>query len=87
MIDNIFETTVDMLRQPASEWNGLIIYQLLLELSILRQVAISAERVTEWDWSDTDVEPKTDMDALKRRLALYSSARRALALANGSAAA
>lgn len=84
MNDNLVETLLDMLRQPVSEWNGLLIYQAILELSITRQIAVSAERVTEWEWSDIDEEPKTDMAELKRRLALYSSARAAFNFANGS---
>lgn len=84
MNDNLVETLLDMLRQPVSEWNGLLIYHAILELSITRQIAVSAERVTDWDWSDADAEPKNDMDELKRRLALYLSARAAFNLANGS---
>ena len=86
MNDNLVETLLDMLRQPVSEWNGLLIYQAILELSITRQIAVSAERVTDWDWSGTDEDPARDMDELKRRVALYSSARAAFNFANGSTA-
>jgi hypothetical protein len=86
MNDNLVETLLDMLRQPVSEWNGLLIYQAILELSITRQIAVSAERVTDWDWSGTDEDPSRDMAELKRRVALYSSARASFNFANGSAA-